>query len=235
LASGDPIHVTARTMTAQQAGGTAHYAGAARLWQGTSIIEAPTIDFDRDKRTVVALGGNDAGESSAPSHSARQDWKPVRTVLTQQDKNGKQAPIKVTSNRLDYADYQHLAKFEGHVLVRSSDGILTADQATVYFLPVLAGRETRSSVAGTQAGQVDRMIAEGNVVLQQPQRRATGRQLTYTAAQDEYLLVGGPPSFFDAEHGTVSGSALTFYNRDDRVLVEGGQSSRAVTHTRVSK
>jgi lipopolysaccharide export system protein LptA len=234
LASGDPIHITAHTMTAQQASGTAHYAGSARLWQGTNVIEAPTIDFDRNQRTVVALGGSDAGGANSPSGSGRQDWKPVRTLLTQPDKNGKQSPVKVTSSRLNYADFQHRAQFEGNVLVRSIDGTLAADQATVYFLPALAG-QTRSSTIGAQAGQVDRMIAEGNVVLQQPQRRATGRQLTYTAAQDEYVLVGGPPSFYDAEHGTVNGSALTFYNRDDKVLVEGAEGSRAVTHTRVSK
>ena len=91
-------------------------------------------------------------------------------------------PVKVTSNRLNYSDYSRVARFEGDVRVHSTDGTLTADHASVYFFPVLAGTETRSPIPGAQAGQVDKMIAEGNVVLEQPQRHATGRQLTYTAA-----------------------------------------------------
>jgi lipopolysaccharide export system protein LptA len=234
LASGEPTHVTAHSMTASRTGGVAHYFGDARLWQGVNTIEAPVIDFDRDKRTVIAIGGNSQEAKDAPG-SSLPGRKPVQTLLSQQDKTGKRSPIKVTSNRLNYSDYSRVAQFEGSVLVRSIDGSLTADHAAVYFFPVLAGTESRSPIPGAQSGQVDKMIAEGNVVLEQPQRRAAGRRLTYTAALDEYNLVGGPPTFFDAEHGTVNGDSLTFYNRDDRVLVEGGATSRAVTHTRVSK
>jgi hypothetical protein len=43
------------------------------------------------------------------------------------------------------------------------------------------------------------------------------------------------PSIFDAERGTVTGDSLTFYKRDDRVLVEGEAKSPAVTHTRVAR
>ena len=65
------------------------------------------------------------------------------------------------------------------------------------------------------------MIAEDNVVVQQPNRRADGQKLVYTAADDKFVLTGGPPSIFDAEQGKITGVSLTFFRRDDRVLVEG--------------
>jgi lipopolysaccharide export system protein LptA len=118
---------------------------------------------------------------------------------------------------------------DGGVVARSTEGAMTADQMDVYLLPTLAG-----TTAAQNASQVDRIVAQGNVVLQQPNRRATGQHLDYAAALDQYILTGDP-RLVDAVHGTVSGAALTFYGRDDKVLVEGGEDSRAVTHTTVPK
>ncbi|MFB3813748.1 MAG: LptA/OstA family protein [Terriglobales bacterium] len=218
LASGGPIHVTARSMTAQRATGLAHYAGDARLWQGANIIEAPTIDFDLNKRMVLAQAGK---------------GKRVATVLTQ-DRNGQQTPISVTSAKLTYVDGQRTVRFEGGVVVRSADGSLTANHVDILLKPAAsAGGGPLLPAAGSS--QVERIIAEGKVGLQRPKRRATGEKLVYAAAEDRYVLTGGPPSIFDAEHGNITGASLTFYDRDDRVLVEGGGNSRVVTHTRVSR
>ena len=87
----------------------------------------------------------------------------------------------------------------------------------------------------TTVGKVERIVAQGQVVVTQPARRATGQQLVYIAAEDKVVLTGGPPSIFDAEHGTIRGDSLTFFSRDDRVLVETRTSSPTVTQTRVVK
>jgi len=57
----------------------------------------------------------------------------------------------------------------------------------------------------------------------------------YTALEDKFVLTGGPPSIFDAEHGKITGVSLTFFRRDDRVLVEGSNSFPTVTQTRVAR
>jgi hypothetical protein len=57
----------------------------------------------------------------------------------------------------------------------------------------------------------------------------------YTVAEDKFVLTGGLPSIFDAEHGKITGDSLTFYKRDDRVLVEGKDTSPTVTQTRVAR
>jgi lipopolysaccharide export system protein LptA len=84
-------------------------------------------------------------------------------------------------------------------------------------------------------GQLDRMVAQGRVQVREPGREATGDRLTYTATDEKFVLTGGPPSIFDAEHGKIQGDSLTFFRRDDRVLVEGRDSSPTVTQTRVAR
>src|SRR5580698_1602867 len=76
LASSSPIHVTSRTMTAHNNTGVALYTGKARLWQDANVIEAPSIQFDRDHRSVTAQG------------TAAQ---PVQTVLVQTEKPGEKS------------------------------------------------------------------------------------------------------------------------------------------------
>ncbi len=56
LATSDPIHVTAAHMTSRQQPSIAHYTGNVRLWQTANMVRAPKIDFDQEKRTIVAQG-----------------------------------------------------------------------------------------------------------------------------------------------------------------------------------
>jgi lipopolysaccharide export system protein LptA len=79
------------------------------------------------------------------------------------------------------------------------------------------------------------MVAQDDVIIEQTTRRATGQKLVYTVADDKFVLTGGPPSIFDAEQGKITGVSLTFFRRDDRVLVEGEASTPVVTQTRVAR
>jgi lipopolysaccharide export system protein LptA len=216
LASSSPIHITAREMTVHRSSAIAAYSGDARIWQDANVVEAPTIQFDRDHRSVVAEGNG----------------KPVSTVLVQVNTKGEATPVAITSKRLTYTDDQHRAHFEGHVVARGSDVTITSDHVDAYMLP-------RSKTADNQSlkgqGQLDRIVAEGKVVVEQPARRAEGDKLVYTASDDKFVLTGVSPSIFDAEHGKITANSLTFYKRDDRVLVEGRDSSPSVTQTRVAR
>ena len=100
LASSDPIHVTSRSMTAHRSSGVALYKGNARLWQNANVVEAPTIEFDRDHRSLVAQGDAQGDKNAAGASAAH----PVTTVLVQVDKKGNVTPINITSARLTYAD-----------------------------------------------------------------------------------------------------------------------------------
>jgi len=215
LASGSPIHVTAQSMTVHGTPAVASYTGNVRLWQDANIIAAPSIEFDRDHRSVVARG---SGTQS------------VSTTLVQSDNSDHPIPVAITSSQLTYTDGERKAHFEGDVLVKVADVAITARQIDAF----LKSRG-RDAPAVSTAGRLDHIVASGGVVATQPARRATGDQLVYVASDDKFVLTGGPPCIFDAERGKITGVSLTFYRRDDTVLVEGNSSSPAVTQTRVAR
>jgi len=229
LASSDPIHVTSRTMTAHRSPAIAVYTGDARLWQNANVVEAPEIEFDRDHRSLIARGDGSVASGLNPVQAPLQ---PVLTVLVQVDKTGKVTPIHITSARLNYSDVERKVFLDGGVTTKETDVTMTARQMTVSLLP-----RSQSTAGANPAmpGQIDRIIAEEQVVITQPTRHATGNRLVYTSADDRFVLTGGPPSIFDAERGKTTGDSLTFYRHDDRVLVEGRETSPTVTRTQVAR
>src|SRR5207247_7466557 len=184
----------------------ADYTGNARLWQDANIVEAPSIRFDRDQRSVIAQA------------SASQM---VSTVLVQADKSGKVTPVTITSSRLTYADNERKAHFDGAVQAKGGDATITSNQMDVYL-------KSRGQSAATQAlaatGRVDHIVATGRVLISQPGRHATGNQLVYTSDADKFVLRGGPPSISGAEHGKTTGVSVTLFTRDDRVLADGNDT-----------
>jgi lipopolysaccharide export system protein LptA len=248
LASASPIHVTAATMTAHNSPSIAVYEGSARLWQDANIIEAPSIQFDRDRRYLVAQG-----TAAQPVSTVLVQEKLVQPGAAQRDsillakppikgegltkkkseaKLDKASPVSITAARLTYSDPDRRAHYDGGVTARGTGFEATSDEMDAYLLP-------RSQSSNNQSlnspGRLDRMVAQGHVIVQQPGRRADGRNLIYTAAEDKFILTGGPPSIFDAERGKITGVSLTFFRGDDRVLVEGEASTPVVTQTRVAK
>src|SRR5580704_16640311 len=133
LASSDPIHVTSRSMTAQRSSAIAVYTGDARLWQNANVVQAPTLRFDRDHRSLIAQGVDvGTGLRLAPTQPLVQ---PVSTVLVQVDKDGKATPVHITSARLEYADTERRIFLDGGVTAKTTDANVTARQMTVFLRP----------------------------------------------------------------------------------------------------
>ena len=234
LASSDPIHVTAATMTATSSPQIATYTGNVRLWQDANLVQAPRIQFTKDQRSIVA-------------DSITQ--QKVSTTLISTDKHGKTMPVHVTSDHLTYEDANREAHFQGAVVAQGADMTLTSQQMDVFFAQSgnaeqATGARTSSPVqtgtaaaktASTPQAKLERIVATGSVLMTQPNRHAEGDKLTYTASDDKFVLTGGPPSIFDAERGKITGVSLTLYRTDDRVIVDGNSSSPAVTETRVER
>ncbi len=253
LASASPIHVTSQSMTAHRNPGLAFYTGKARLWQDANVIEAPTIQFDRDRRFVTAQG-----TAAQPVQTILVQSEKIQTEKVQQErirtekvpseksqpdesvgktkakdpKLAGSSPISITAAKLTYADSERRVHYEGGVSVKSLDFTAFAKTADAY---LLSRSQTASSQSFAGPGQLDRMVAQDNIVIQQPTRRAEGQKLIYLAGEDKFILTGGPPSIFDAEQGKITAVSLTFFRGDGRVLVEGKASTPVVTQTRVAR
>jgi lipopolysaccharide export system protein LptA len=241
LASASPIHVTAANMTAHNSPATALYEGNARLWQDANVIEAPSIEFDRNHRAVVAQGKGAQRVSTVlvEAKSAHPDKagdgetsKSAENRANKKDKAKLADTVRISAARLIYADSDRQAHYEGGVVAQSTAFTASANAMDIFLLP---RNQSSGNQSLTSSGQLDRMVARGDVRIQQTSRRAEGRTLVYTTADDKFVLTGGPPSIFDAERGKITGVSLTFFRADDRVLVEGEASTPVVTQTRVPR
>jgi lipopolysaccharide export system protein LptA len=233
LASASPIHVTAATMTAHNSPAIALYEGNARLWQDANIIEAPSIQFDRDHRSLLAQGTAAQPVSTVLVQTAAgHPGKPGEVKANKRAADKGADAVAIRAARLSYADGDRCAHYEGGVVAQGPTFTASAASMDVFLLP---RSEVSSNQSLTSSGRLDRMVAQGGVTVQQPSRRAEGKTLVYTAADNKFVLTGGPPSIFDAERGKITGVSLTFFRADDRVLVEGETSTPVVTQTRVAR
>jgi lipopolysaccharide export system protein LptA len=230
LAASDPVHVTGLHMTSHNQPSIAHYTGNVRLWQTANVVRAPLIDFDQQNRTIVAHA--DTAQS-------------VSSLFVQQGQDGKLTPIDVTADKLTYVDIERRARYTGNVMAKSTSGTISAQQIDVYLKPTdsaeggqpgTEAKAAKPAIPGSDGpSKVDHMVAVEKVVVTEPNRRAVGDRLVYTADDGKYYLTGKTASIFDAVHGTVWGDSLTFYSHDDRVLVESNHSSPTVTRARITK
>jgi lipopolysaccharide export system protein LptA len=229
-----PAHVVAAEAQLNQSSGEATFHGHARLWQQTNFVSGPVIVLNQHLQTLVA-------KSSDPA-------EPVRVVMLSAGATGAgttqsagqagasnaggqpatPSVIRVRGGELKYSDAERRAVMHGGTLgaVVAETGTATSSSDAVELLLMPAGSHDASG-AQAQSGQaqVDQMRATGHVVLTSQGRRGTGEQLVYTGATGEYVLTGSAgaaPKMSDPEHGTVTGEALIFDSRDDRVRVEGG-------------
>jgi lipopolysaccharide export system protein LptA len=202
-------------------------------------VEAPSIEFDRECRCVTAQGTQEQTVSTTitqpektPDDTERSNSPDAGKFPAQ--KGLRSSPIFITGARLTYADAERKVHYEGGVSAKGVDFSASAKTMDLYLRPRSeAGTNSNPSASGP--AQLDRIVAQDDVIVQQPGRRALGQTLLYEAVPDKFTLTGGPPSIFDAERGKITGDSLTFFRRDDRVLVEGKPSTPVVTQTRVAR
>lgn len=118
-------------------------------------------------------------------------------------------PTVVTSDRLQ-VDYAHnVGTFEGNVLAVDPRITVRADKIIAFFGD--GSNTTRT---------LQRMFAEGGVVLSQDNRKATADRAEFTAGDGKVVLTGKPE--VETAQGTVTGAKITFWQGQERMEVESG-------------
>jgi lipopolysaccharide export system protein LptA len=239
-----PVHVVADHAHLDHATDLTTFYGKsgelARLWQGSDSVSALVLELSRVHATLAAHGpAGDAAAvhavfTSAPSNAKGPAPTSPRTAQT----SAQTSVVRLQSRTLFYADADHKAVFSGGVVAQTSSGVLHSSFMDVYFTQTAHGPAAPAVKAPDQQGsQVSKIVARGAVELQQPGRKGTGEDLTYTAEDGKFVLTGTsatPPRLTDQVRGTVTGAALIFNDRDDSVMVSSG-TSKTVTQTRVAK
>ncbi len=244
----EPMHVLAGRAVSHKATQVSEFFAAAgagsggkvKMWQGGSQVEAPVLDFDQAKKTLVAK--DVAGSHGVVVRSVIVDSAKAEAAKTDTAKAGANAPAKkqgskgpmvVFSQEMIYTDAARMVEFKGKVRAEDADGVMHAQDAMVYLTPADGNdrdksrslrddntKETSAPVA--LGGRVDHIVATGGVELDQPGRKATGEKLTYAASDETFVLTGtkaAPPKMVDDLQGMTTGDSLRFRTGDDSVIV----------------
>lgn len=256
----EPVHVLAAHAVLKHDSGQAIFYGSparpARLWQGASQVEAPMLQFEQKEKKLVARGASQGAAMAV--HTVLVSGGSPR-VGSPKPWTGKAQVVRVASRELTYSDATREADFSGGVQVESADGSMRAQQATVYLqAPPKAGAANAggsnarldsapgSALGGFMKGGVEKIVATGQIEIDQPGRRATGTRVVYTAIDGIFVMTGtaaAPPKIVDEARGTVTGTSLRFHAADESIVVSNGaqgsdgveSKQRVRTETRVKK
>jgi lipopolysaccharide export system protein LptA len=128
---------------------------------------------------------------------------------------GEQSPaaVRIASGGLVYSGITYEADFTGGLRAETVDGTIRAAQGTAYMKDSPSrdgGTGTNGAIVPSPEGSLERVVASGHVVIDQPGLVATGERLLYTASDQVFLLTGSadaPPKATGAR-GTTTGAAL---------------------------
>jgi lipopolysaccharide export system protein LptA len=198
-----PIFMTADRADARNGDGVAVYTGNARGWQDDSFVKADRIELYQKEKRMVAIDNVE---------SALYTVKKEKT-----DPTSDPQPGFASARRMTYSDTDRLVHYDGQVKARQGQDRIEAATIDVYLKQ--------------ETNEVDRLLAEGSVVMEQPGRRGVGDKLVYTAEDERAVLTGKNARVEDREKGTTMGAQLTFYNRDDKIFVDNQQGTGRVRST----
>jgi len=130
-------------------------------------------------------------------------------VTTSVDEHGN---VDVSGTR-GRSDPDRTIHYEGNVDIKQGTDRLTGGVADVYLLK--------------ESNEMEKTIAQKNVVLTQPNRKGTGDWVEYTAASEVAVLKGNPARVDDVEQGNTEGNRLTVYVRDNKVVADDARGPLA--------
>ncbi len=100
-------------------------------------------------------------------------------------------PIDVTANELEMIDAQKLAIWRGKVEALQGPNRMLADQLNVYFSGKAGAAPAGAADSpGRNWGEVQRLVAAGNVFFISPQQTARGENAVYEVLPDTVTMTG---------------------------------------------
>lgn len=196
-----PVNVTADDLKYDGGAEQAHYTGNAQLWQAETTIKGVEITLESKTGDLKAAGTPVA----------------TTTVLNQTTKDGKKESTRANakSKELIYEESERRATYIGEAYLNGPQGELRSPKIELYLKP--------------SGDEVERVEAYDGTTLTEPKRKTTGDRLTYTAADEKYLITGRPVKVEDECSGTTEGRSLTYLKGADRIVVDGNEQMRTRT------
>lgn len=148
------------------------------------------------------------------------DGRVQSEVYNARRKAGGTVPVFATSDSMSYSEANRTIHYESNVDIRQGTDRLTAGVADAYLY--------------RESNDVEKTIAQRNVVIVQPGRKATGDWAEFTTIDEVGVIKGNPARVEDVEKGSTESGRLTLNMRDGRVTADdarGPQSPGRVRST----
>lgn len=200
--SGKPVFITADQAEFDHKTGVAVYRGSARGWQENNYVRGNEFVIDQKNGTF---------RSSGNTQSLLYDAK--KTINGRQTK----VPVYASADQLNYDRNRNLIHYQDNVDIRQGTDRITTNAADVFI---------------NEKNEVAQTIAEGDIVVTQPKRRAAGNYAKYDAESESVVIRGNPATVDDAESGSSQGGQITVYLKDNRVIGENPEQKNASGRTR---
>jgi lipopolysaccharide export system protein LptA len=199
-----PVYIVADRAEFRHAAGVAIYTGNARAWQDDNFVRADKLTIYRDNKRME---GDGHVQSALYQARRRTGGGASETV-----------PVFATSERMWYSDEDHLLHYEGSVDIKQSTDRIRSGVADVYLQK--------------DSGEVEKTIAQREVILTQPGRQGDGDWAQYLAADETVVLKGNPAHVQDVEQGNTESNRLTVYLRDSRVIADSDKGPQSAGRVR---
>jgi len=186
-----PVYIVSDRGEFHHESGLATYTGNARAWQDDNFVRGDKINIYINDKKMDAIGHVQSG-----LYNSKRRNESAATVV----------PVFSSADSMYYSDPNRLIHYEGDVDIRQGTDRITGGVADVYL--------------SKESNEMEKTIAQKNVVLTQPTRKGTGDWMQYTANDEVAILKGNPARIDDTEKGNTEGGRLTLYVRDSRVTAD---------------
>ncbi len=132
--------------------------------------------------------------------------------------SGQGGPISYSADNLEYTDNQRQLVLTGNVDVVQNDSRLQSDKLTLFFKAANSG----ANALGT--GDIDKMIAEGQVYYVRPEQKARGDRAVYEVATDSVTFTGNV--VVASDENVIRGETLVLQIAGGRTTLAPGNGRR---------
>jgi len=219
-AGSEPMHILAQRAEVRKGNDSAIFYGSpVRVWEGGNQVQAPEVQVERANKRMTARSGGarsvrtflvgvDNGANGVQTGGGGGvSGCGTANAATARKSAGRQRAgnaVRISSGELVYSGALHQVEFTGGVRAEMTDETVQAAQATAF----LGKQNGKSAGPGLLEGGVERIVADGAVVLTRPGTRVSGEHLLYQAAERSFVLKGGeqPARAVDARGSTTAAS-----------------------------
>jgi lipopolysaccharide export system protein LptA len=198
-----PVYIASERGEFHHESGQAVYTGNARAWQDDNYVRGDKLTMYVNNKRMEA-----SGHVQSAIYNAKKRVENNNTVV----------PVFAAADSMFYSDPDRTIHYEGNVDIKQGTDRLTSGVADVYLLK--------------DSNEMEKTVAQRDVVLTQPNRKGTGDWVEYTSANEVAVLKGNPARVDDVEQGNTEGNRLTLSVRDGKVTADDDRGPLAPSRVR---